>query len=200
MKEVILNEQTKIYICKIEDYNSEELKKQVKLNLNISYGLESDSNKLSGLQSLLLIDSNEISTIKEKCVNYLNLINDNIENGLCFTRNWFYMSNSNTKNTFFHEHTKNKEIPSLDIEWTYTFYIQIPNNLQGTEGHLVFKTDDGKIHSILPEEGDLIIFPSHLLHMPELAPNSTNERIVLGGVYTKLDINKIYTKSNKTIL
>jgi hypothetical protein len=199
MKEIALNEYTKIYICKIEDYNSEELKKQVKLNLNFSQATESTSNKLSGTQSLLIIESIEISSLKQKCLNFLNSISNN-KDGLCFTRNWFYINDCNTKESFFHEHTKNKEISSLKIDWTYTFYIQMPNNLQGTEGQLTFKMNDGKIYSILPEEGDLIIFPSHLLHMPELAPNSTNERIVLGGVYTKLDINKIYTKSNKTIL
>jgi hypothetical protein len=200
MKQVILNENVKIYICKIEDYNSEELKKQIKLNLNFSQATESKSNKLSGIQSLLLIDSNEISSIKKKCLDILNLINDNVDEGLCFTRNWFYINDSNTKESFFHEHKKNKEIPSLNIDWTYTFYIQMPNNLQGNEGHLSFKTDDDNIYSILPEEGDLIIFPSNLLHIPELSPNSTKERIVLGGVYTKLDINKSYTKKEKTFI
>jgi hypothetical protein len=200
MKEIVLDENVKIYISKIEGYNSEELKKQIKLNLNFSQGTESKSNKLSGVQSLLLIDSNEISSVKKKCLNILNLINNNVEEGLCFTRNWFYINDSNTKEYFFHEHKKNKEISSLDIEWTYTFYIQMPNNLQGIEGCLSFKTNDNKIHSILPEEGDLIIFPSNLLHTPELSPNSTKERIVMGGVYTKLDINKSYIKKEKTFI
>jgi hypothetical protein len=200
MKEIILDEQAKIYICKIDDYNSEELKKQIKLNLNFSQGIESTSNKLSGKQSLLVIDSKEFSSLKQKCLSFLNSINDNEENGLCFTKNWFYINDSNTKETFLHEHIKNKEIPNLNIDWTYTFYIQMPNNLKGIEGYLTFKTDDGIVHSILPEEGDLIIFPSNLLHMPELCPNSTKERIVLGGVYTKLDLNKSYYKKEKTFI
>ena len=200
MKEITLNEQTKIYICKIDGYNSEELKKQVKLNLNFNQAAESTSNKLSGTQSLLIIESSEISSLKQKCLNFLNLINNNVKEGLCFTRNWFYINDSKTKESFLHDHKKNKEIPNLNIEWAYTFYIQMPNNLQGIEGCLSFKTDDDKIHSILPEEGDLIIFPSNLLHIPELSPNSTKERIVMGGVYTKLDLTKSYSKSNKTIL
>jgi hypothetical protein len=200
MKEVILNENVKIYICKIKDYDSEELKKQIKLNLNFSQLVESTTNKLAGKQSLLIIDSNEITTLKQKCLNFLNVINDNIKEGLCYTRNWFYINDANSKERFFHEHTKNKEIPSLDIEWTYTFYIQMPNNLQDIEGCITFKTNDNKTHSILPEEGDLIIFPSNLLHTPELSPNSTKERIVMGGVYTKLDINKSYTKKEKTFI
>lgn len=199
MKEVVLNKNTKIYICKIKDYNSEVLKEQIKSNLDFSRLVESSTNKLAGKQSLLVIDSNEITELKQKCLNFLNLINDNSKEGLCFTRNWFYINDANSKERFFHEHTKNKVIPSLDIEWTYTFYIQIPNNLQGIEGHLSFKTDDNKIHSILPEEGDLVIFPANLLHAPELSPNSTKERIVMGGVYTKLEINKSYIKSNKSL-
>jgi hypothetical protein len=198
MKEILLDEQTKVYICKIEDYNSEELKKQIELNLNFNYGTESIGNKLSGKQSLLTIDSDAISSLKQKCLFFLNSISNN-KDGLCFTRNWFYINDHNTKEAFFHEHTKNKEIPNLEIEWTYTFYIQMPNNLQGTEGQLTFKMNDGKIYSILPEEGDLVIFPSNLLHMPELCPNSTKERIVFGGVYTKLNLNKSYNKSNTTI-
>lgn len=200
MKELILNEKVKVYICKIVDYNSEELKKQIKLNLNFSQAVESTSNKLSGTQSLLMIESNEISSLKQKCLNFLNLINNNDKEGLCFTRNWFYINDSKTKESFLHDHTKNKEMPSLDIEWTYTFYIQMPNNLQGTEGCLSFKTEDNKIHTILPEEGDLIIFPSNLLHIPELSPNSTKERIVLGGIYTKLDVDKSYVKKEKTFI
>ena len=200
MKEVLLNENVKIYICKIVDYNSEELKKQIKLNLNFSQLTESSTNKLAGKQSLLIIESNEISTLKQKCLNFLNLINNNVEEGLCYTDNWFYINDANSKERFFHEHTKNKEIPSLDIEWTYTFYVQMPNNLQGIEGCLSFKTDDNKMHPILPEEGDLIIFPSNLLHTPELSPNSTKERIVMGGVYTKLDVDKTYIKKEKTFI
>ena len=76
----------------------------------------------------------------------------------------------------------------------------MPNNLQGIEGCLSFKTDDNKMHPILPEEGDLIIFPSNLLHTPELSPNSTKERIVMGGVYTKLDVDKTYIKKEKTFI
>jgi ectoine hydroxylase-related dioxygenase (phytanoyl-CoA dioxygenase family) len=76
----------------------------------------------------------------------------------------------------------------------------MPNNLVGDDGKLFFKLDDNTIHSILPENGDLLIFPTTLLHTPMTNTNSDIERIVFAGVWSYIDPNIQIRKKNKTIL
>jgi hypothetical protein len=75
----------------------------------------------------------------------------------------------------------------------------MPNNLLNNEGKLLFKVRDSE-YGILPEEGDVIIFPATLLHKPELSPNSTQERIVIGGNFVEIDINRVLNKKQKTLV
>jgi hypothetical protein len=199
MKEIILNNETKIYVAKIKNYNKEILLKEFKTNFQFNSSKETEHDGTSGKQSIIVVQSNEINNLKKQCINYIETISVN-ESGLAYNCNWIYINDKDTNNIFFHNHLKNKEITFLKNEWTYTFYLQIPNNLEGDDGYLLFKTDDGSIHKILPEEGDIIIFPAYLLHTPTLAPNSTNERIVFGGVYSKIDSDTTYLKVTKSII
>jgi hypothetical protein len=63
-----------------------------------------------------------------------------------------------------------------DYSWTY--YLDVPNIISESEGHLFFKDEDSEPISVLPEKGVLYAFPSNLSHRPNEAPNSTNQRIV----------------------
>lgn len=197
MMQVKLNENTSIYINKIVDYNKNILISDLKKNFEFSYGTENSELELSGEQSLLLIESTEINNVKNQCINSIRLINNA---DAYYTKNWIYINDSKTKETFYHEHSQNKDISILKNQWVYTFYLQMPDNLSNTEGYLFFKTNDGVVHKILPNEGDVIIFPANLLHKPELSPNTTKERIVFAGVYSMVDMNKSYIKSTKTFL
>ena len=197
MMQVKLNENTSIYINKIVDYNKNILISDLKKNFEFSYGSENSELELSGEQSLLLIESTEINNVKNQCINSIRLI-DNSD--VYYTKNWIYINDSKTKETFYHEHSQNKDISILKNQWVYIFYLQMPDNLNNTEGYLFFKTNDGVVHKILPNEGDVIIFPANLLHKPELSPNTTKERIVFAGVYSMVDMNKSYIKSTKTFL
>mgnify|MGYP000093169880 CR=1 FL=1 len=200
MKEVILNDTTKIYVAKIENYNKELLLKEFKINFEFNSAISTTGKiVVSGKQSIIVIHSKEINNIKTQCIDLIETIT-NSNDAMCYNTNWIYINDKNTADIFFHNHIKNKQIPFLKNEWTYTFYLQMPNNLKDDEGYLLFKTDDGIIHKILPEEGNVIIFPADLLHTPTLAPNSTNERIVFGGAYTKLYTNVEYLKSKKSII
>jgi hypothetical protein len=200
MKEVILNNTTKIYVAKIENYNKELLLKEFKINFEFNSAISTTGKiVVSGKQSIIVIHSKEINNIKTQCIDFIETIT-NSNDAMCYNTNWIYINDKNTADIFFHNHIKNKQIPFLKNEWTYTFYLQIPNNLEGDDGYLLFKTDDGSIHKILPEEGDIIIFPAYLLHTPTLAPNSTNERIVFGGVYSKIDSDTTYLKVTKSII
>ena len=74
------------------------------------------------------------------------------------------------------------------------------NNLNGKEGHLIFKDETGEEFSILPEVGDLLIFDANLLHRAETNINSTTERIVFCCNFHFLDINKKYLKNQITLI
>jgi hypothetical protein len=90
--------------------------------------------------------------------------------------------NFNLENNKYHVHTEiNKENKSFVPYYTYVYYIQMPDNMEGDDGVLYFLGEDKKEYYILPEEGDLIIMRSDLPHAPNSALNSTLDRMVMAG-------------------
>jgi hypothetical protein len=94
----------------------------------------------------------------------------------------------------FHNHVDlniaNKLPPPF---YTFVCYIQMPNNLKGDDGVLFMEDVNHKVYSILPEDGDIIIMKGDLPHVPNYAPNSNKDRIVLAGS-VRMDLSK-QTKS-----
>lgn len=101
---------------------------------------------------------------------------------------WNYITDKHERETYFHVHNRDNQNGYMVPNPTHTFclYLELPNNDQGA---IWFKNKAGEQNKILPQVGDLLIFPASAEHMPELAPNSTNQRIVLAG-------NFINTKEN----
>jgi cupin superfamily acireductone dioxygenase involved in methionine salvage len=86
------------------------------------------------------------------------------------------------KNIVYHTHTGlNEEINAFIPNYTYVYYIQMPDVMNEEDGVLYFKGKNGKDYWIRPEEDDLIIMPGNMPHSPNHAPNSTLDRIVLAG-------------------
>jgi hypothetical protein len=82
----------------------------------------------------------------------------------------------------YHAHTEiNKKSKSFVPQYTYVYYIQMPDVMEGDDGVLYFKGDNDKEYWILPEEDDLIIMEGWMPHSPNNAPNSTIDRIVMAG-------------------
>lgn len=82
----------------------------------------------------------------------------------------------------YHVHTEiNKTSGTFTPTYTYVYYVQMPNNLEGEDGVLYFLDENEKEHYILPEEGDLIIMHGDLPHAPNHALKSTKDRIVFAG-------------------
>lgn len=96
----------------------------------------------------------------------------------------------------FHNHVDlniaNKLPPPF---YTFVCYIQMPNNLEDNDGVLYMEDVDKSIFSILPEEGDIIIMAGDLPHVPNYAPSSAKDRIVLAGS-VRMDLSKL----NKSII
>ena len=82
----------------------------------------------------------------------------------------------------YHTHTdKSREQGEPIPDYTFIFYIQMPNNLKGDDGKLFMKDKQGNESSILPYEGQLVILYGDVPHSPVDALNSTKDRIVLAG-------------------
>jgi len=96
----------------------------------------------------------------------------------------------------FHIHTEiNKKTKSFPPSYTYVYYIQMPDVMNGEDGVLYFKGKDGQEYWIRPEEDDLIIMEADMPHSPNNAPNSTIDRIVLAG-----NVGFEYIKKEKSII
>lgn len=82
----------------------------------------------------------------------------------------------------YHIHTEiNKGNKTFKPHYTYVYYIQMPDIMNGNDGVLYFLGKDNKEYWIRPEEDDLIIMEADVPHAPNNAENSTLDRIVMAG-------------------
>ena len=195
MNVIELSEAVKIYKTNIP-YNKEDLIKE--LFFNIDFNRFESAKDTAGRESQLIITSKNIEYIKSKAVNFIteNLLRNKTVN--YFQRNWVYVNDKNASYVIWHVHS-DKVSKVIQNYWTYTFYVQMPDNLKNNEGKISFKIDETE-YNILPEEGDLLVFPASLLHKPELSPMSTKERIVMAGNFVELDLNKTLEKRKTSLV
>jgi hypothetical protein len=82
----------------------------------------------------------------------------------------------------YHIHTEiNKKNKDFIPHYTYVYYIQMPDVMNGDDGVLCFKGKDNTEYWIMPEEDDLIIMEADMPHSPHSASESTLDRIVMAG-------------------
>lgn len=82
----------------------------------------------------------------------------------------------------YHTHTDlNEKLKSFYPNFTFVYYIQMPDVMNGDDGVLYFKSKKGMEYWVKPEEDELIIMQADVPHSPQDAPNSTIDRIVLAG-------------------
>ena len=94
----------------------------------------------------------------------------------------------------YHIHTEiEKEQGNPLPDYTFVFYIQMPDNLSNDDGKIFIKDKDGTEFGILPKVGDLIILEGDVPHAPVDAPNSTKDRIVIAGNVIFKNIKKSKT-------
>lgn len=96
----------------------------------------------------------------------------------------------------YHTHTEiNKLIKLFVPDYTYVYYIQMPDIMDEEDGVLYFKGKNGKEYWIRPEEDDLIIMHGDMPHVPNRAPKSTVDRIVIAG-----NVGFDFIKKEKSLL
>jgi len=109
-------------------------------------------------------------------------IKDTEESNLSFYHHgWFFISPPSNTEAFFHNHLRfNDTFPHDVPSYTWVFYLQLPDKTIDKEGWLILS--DGKNEYPLDVKLNTIyVFPSNLLHKPNIAPNSTRNRITAAG-------------------
>ena len=193
-----------IYKTKI-DVDKESLLSEIYLNIDINDSTMRYVKGLVGIQSSIIINGFYIDELLYKAITCIKT-EFNIDNTNPYILDsWVYQSENINNITAFHSHKTNpiktvsKDL-NIENEWTFTYYVQMPNNLKENDGYLTFKLPDNSLFSILPNEMELFVFPASLLHKPQLNKNSTIDRIVVGGNFVSFDVNKSYRKSKKTLI
>ncbi len=96
----------------------------------------------------------------------------------------------------FHNHVEiNKNRKEFFPDYTYVYYIQMPDIMEGEDGVLYFRGEYDREYYIKPEEGDLIIMLGSTPHAPNNAPKSNVDRIVMAG-----NVGFQFIKKEKSLL
>jgi len=174
-----------------------------KLSLEVDYNVTLDSLAITDnkngnisprIQSDVVIHGGLIDDINKQII---DIIKKDIykTNELIYTfKNWVYIVDKDSPEGIdYHNHLRMNNLNTIG-EWTYVYYVSMPNNLKQDDGYIYFK-DDNETISMLPEVGDLLIFPSDLKHLPKVNPTSTINRRVIGGI-----ISSVSYKTKKTLL
>jgi hypothetical protein len=107
-----------------------------------------------------------------------------------------YKNNELNGSNKYHIHTEiNKQKKSFVPDYTYVYYIQMPDVMDEEDGVLYFKGKNGNEYWIRPEEDDLIIMHGDMPHVPNSAPKSTVDRIVIAG-----NVGFDFIKKEKSLL
>lgn len=100
-----------------------------------------------------------------------------------YQHSWFFINPPSEEESNFHDHKKfNSTFPNDTPTYTWTYYLQLPDNCVGEEGMLAFKASNESLHELIDVKLNTIyVFPSDLLHQPNLSPKSTLNRITAAG-------------------
>ena len=203
IEKIKLSDSLTVYKSKYDwKYSQDELVEKTKQN-HILIG--NDDYTTSSFH----IQSNAINHVKEYgrklVMKLMNLPEDSVDTWV--EQHWIYFSNSSTTQPktalTFHSHpitlttSSAKPIQNIKTDWTYCFYLKVPNDLIGDEGKLMFRDVNNKEYGILPEEGDIILFGPNDLHVPNFIPNSKGERI---AICSNVSLNVHTYKKETTLL
>ena len=198
-KEIKITDTVSFYITNLSTINNFELIKDLKFNMKVNKKTSIESYNEPGIQSYIILKTKTIENLNNKIYKKIfNFLNYNLNDiNPYLSTEWVYVSTKNNNWSRFHTHTFSDTLKT-NLDWSFVYYVQMPDNLNEQEGKILFRTNEGVEVSYLPQVGDLILFPANLLHKPELNRSSDIERIVYAGAFTILDYNKEYgSKKNK---
>lgn len=157
------------------NYTKQNFLKRIQQNKNLYFDKqEQEDNSL-----LLFIDCEEFKSVDDYIISFYKKIK-NIKTDYYAKSSWIYTQTNEFKMNWMHTHeylhSSNKT--NLKTQFTYVFYIQIPDNVIGNEGDIIFRTDDKKNFKYTPEENDILIFAGDIQHMAIPTPSAKIDRIV----------------------
>lgn len=99
--------------------------------------------------------------------------------------NWVYTQRKDFDMEWMHQHifVHPPGRSKIHADYSFTFYLQTTDEIQGDEGMIVFEDENKVRHKFLPKEGDIFIFPADIRHTAVPTPNSNKERIVFAGSF-----------------
>lgn len=200
ISEIKLNKNITVYKSNFDwKYSKEILINKVKQNLS-HVGLDDLTT------SSFHIQSKEINYVKDYCRDLaIKVIGyDNISNWV--EQFWIYASDrrTNVQNgeaSLYHSHpitlttSVSTPISNIKSDISYCFYLNVPTDLSGDEGKLMFKDKEGNEVGILPKTGDIIFFNPNYLHRPNFIHRSKQERIVICSNLT-INLNEYIGKES----
>lgn len=137
----------------------------------------------------------EIDELNEQILNFCENFKEFDEFAV---QNWVYLMTNKTNNEIYHTHINLVEGDErIKTDWTFCFYVQIPEELDGNDGKISFRTEDGVEHMFLPKEGEIYIFPADLEHTPKLIKKSKTDRVVIAG---NISLDPLSVIKNKKLL
>ncbi len=190
MKELLLNNKIIAYSYEyIPIYSNVEILNKIKSIIKEQHWVKSDAYVFSKTPI-------EFEDIYNFCSDKCNKLNQN--NKKFNLHKWISILRSNPvqpmeldieyKEPTYHNHVdKAKMLNKMIPLYSFVYYFQMPNNLNGIDGNILFKDDDNNVLKYLPIENEVLIFKSDISHAPIHAKNSTKNRIVLAGDFIILD-------------
>lgn len=182
----------KIYKVPFDDIDNQKVEAELKIDRelwipNLRFqnpkfqkpGIQIDGQALMGEETRKLFNS---------CYNKVKETYETINGSSAisgYQRSWFYIAVPELPNADWHQHLRfHEEYADTFTDYTWVYYVSIPDNCEGDEGKLFFrdkKKAPTEYYSFFPEYGYVYVFDAQLEHLPALAPKSTKERITAAG-------------------
>ena len=119
----------------------------------------SDDPNATGNEDSRIPDHKAVDQMKDKIT---SVFHSTIDDRYYLAEIWAHILEDN-ETTMIHSHRNPKDYEHLNLSWVY--YPMLPNNMRG--GNIIFQMqqhNQTKNHSVTPQEGLLIVFPSWLPH------------------------------------
>lgn len=178
MNNIVLSDKFSIYKGEYNwEYPKEEFLKLIEFNHentihtnNNSAWIEIESPCFDSINKVIK-DQIELITDR-KIINYAK-------------HNWVYTQRKDFNLEWMHQHLFVHPPGRSRIlsDYTFTFYLQTTDEIEGDEGCIVFEDENKRKHKFLPQVGDIFLFPGDLRHTAMPTPNSNKERIVFAGSF-----------------
>jgi hypothetical protein len=202
LKEIQFSKDLSIYTTYIGGVDNNQLSIDLEKNCETAFLPSEGQRSGPGIQCKVMVVTKNINNLEIKILEILRDFLKLDDDYIFYKEDWIYISDNSNKGTSYHTHNTggNLKYSRQHPQWTFVYYVSMPNNLLDDDGTLYFKDKNNNEFSILPKVGQLILFGTDVQHRPALNRTSTKKRIVYASNIGIIDRNKNYIKKEKTLL